>query len=515
MRNRWGAYKKLHKWPGLIISVFLLYYGLTGIFMNHRHFFSGIDIDRDILPEIYKYANWNNAAIKGNIILNPDSILVYGNIGVWLTDSGFRDYQSFNYGFPKGSDNRKIFDLHQSADGEIYAATLFGLYAYDRVHKSWISFPINDNNERFTGIESIGDTIYAINRSYVFIGKLEGIQTDFMKTELPAPEGFTDKVGLFETIWQLHSGEIFGIPGKLFVDLLGLITVFLSATGIIYFFFPGWIKLRKQNSKSTESINRINKWTLKWHNQTGAWFFGFLIFLFFTGIFLRPPLLIAISNAKVSPIKYSHLDQPNPWHDKLRDILFDKDRNILLLSTTEGICYTSKYLEKPEFFKIQPPISVMGINTFEKFNDEAYLIGSFSGLFLWNPTHPEIFNYANGKIVGNESKGRPVGEVKITGTIKDCNKNLYMVDYDQGIFPVRHNKRFPEISQAILSESKMSLWNLSLEIHTGRIFQAIIGDFYILIVPHIGIASVIIVFSGYMLWRRKYKKTHKIVDNSI
>lgn len=52
----------------------------------------------------------------------------------------------------------------------------------------------------------------------------------------------------------------------------------------------------------------------------------------------------------------------------------------------------------------------------------------------------------------------------------------------------------------------MSLWNLSLEIHTGRFFQVFLGDFYILIVPLAGLAAMTVVISGYLLWRKRYKK---------
>jgi hypothetical protein len=500
-----GVFKKLHRWPGLIVSFILFYYAITGILMNHRELVSGIDINRKILPADYKYNNWNNAALKGNLILGPDSILIYGNIGIWLTDSDFRHFSSFNSGFPKGSDNRKVFDVHQSADGEIYAATLFGLYAYDHSLKTWHKFKLAVDIKRFTGIESIGDTVYAINRSNLFKGKSEGIKTVFTGIEIPVPEGYNHKVTLFETIWQLHSGEIFGLPGKLYVDLLGVVTAFLSVTGIIYFFFPGWIKRRFRMEKSSAGLVRINKWSLKWHNKTGAWTFVLLIILFFTGIFLRPPLLLFIARANVAPLKYSHLDQPNPWYDKLRDIIYDRESQTFLLCTSDGMYRLDAVDYHPVLCQNQPPVSVMGINTFEPFSEGNFIIGSFSGLFLWHPEQTEIYNYARGTVYQDNATGRPVGDFAITGTIKDARGNQYMVDYNRGIIPLRHHEKFPVMPPSILEESKMSVWNVCLEIHTGRIFQGITGGFYILIVPLVGLTGIIVVISGYLLWRRKYK----------
>jgi hypothetical protein len=514
MRSKIGDfYKKTHRWPGLIIAFILLYYGITGILMNHREFISSLDVKRNSLPAGFQYINWNNAALKGNLILSDDSILVYGNIGIWLTDSSFREYSSFNKGFPKGADNRKIFDVHHAEDGSLYAATLFGLFAYDYDKGSWEKFDLNADIKKFVAIESVGDTIYALNRSYLYKGKSEGVKSHFQKIELPQPENYDDRKTLFETIWQIHSGEIFGIPGKLFVDLLGLLTIFLSITGIAYFFFPDWIKRRIRNKKKAKTIIRINRWSLKWHNHMGAWTFPLLIIMFFAGIFLRPPLLIAIANARVKPIKHTHLDQANPWYDKLRDILYDKEREIFLFSTSEGVFFTNEQMMVMIPFEGQPPVSVMGINTFEAFADGSYLIGSFSGLFLWDPTHPEIYNYAQGKI-HKRSSGleRPVGDFAVTGTIRDYSGNLYMIDYARGVIPLYHSNQFPDMPENVLKESKMSVWSLSLEIHTGRFFHFLIGDFYILIVPLAGLMGIIVVLSGYLLWRKRYRKRRRFVQ---
>lgn len=140
MGKNWTTYKKLHKWPGLIISIVLLWYGFSGIIMNHRELFSGIDFNRRIMPSNYRYENWNNAALKGNLQIGSDSILVYGNIGIWLTDPAFTSYTQFCQGFPKGIDNRKIFDVLKTPDGSPYAAAFSGLYGFDRANKKWIKF---------------------------------------------------------------------------------------------------------------------------------------------------------------------------------------------------------------------------------------------------------------------------------------------------------------------------------------------------------------------------------------
>lgn len=506
VRKRGGIFKKLHRWPGLILSFVLLFYAVTGIVMNHREGLSGIDVDRDMLPGNYAYTNWNNAALKGSLVLSPDSILVYGNIGIWLTDSTFSEYTSYNHGLPPGTDNRKIFDLHQTSNGSLFAATLFGLWGWDEGSGVWKKFQLETDIDRFTGIEGIGDTVFALSRSHLFTGVAEGTGTRFGRKELPAPEGYEQKVTLFETIWQIHSGEILGLPGKLFVDLLGVVTIFLSLTGIVYFFFPSAIRHFRKKKKPVGQLVSVNKWSLKWHNKVGAWTFVLLALLYFTGMFLRPPLLIAIASARVDPLRFSHLDQTNPWYDKLRDLRWDEDRGVFLVSTSEGMYQMERERLKMVPVPYQPPVSVMGINTFEPVGQGSFMVGSFSGLFLWNPSHPVVYDYLSGEPYQEPAGGRPVGEIRVTGHLTDPAGRLYIAEYGYGIIPVGHDRRLPEMPENLRAEADISLWNLTLEIHTGRIWEFLLGGFYILIVPLTGLAAVTVVISGYLLYRRKYKR---------
>ena len=97
------------------------------------------------------------------------------------------------------------------------------------------------------------------------------------------------------------------------------------------------MKRRARKKQDVKRLASVNKWSLKWHNLTGELTFILLGILFLTGMFLRPPLLIAIARARTAPIRFSNLDQPNPWYDRLRDILYDDDNDRFLLATSEGI----------------------------------------------------------------------------------------------------------------------------------------------------------------------------------
>jgi hypothetical protein len=58
----------------------------------------------------------------------------------------------------------------------------------------------------------------------------------------------------------------------------------------------------------------------------------------------------------------------------------------------------------------------------------------------------------------------------------------------------------------ILQKSPMSLWNVALEVHTGRIFEKYIGSLYILYVPLAGICILTVLISGFFIWWLGYRK---------
>ncbi len=509
MSRKGQIFKKLHKWPGLIMAFLLIFFGASGIVLNHRAQFSNININRNILPSEYRHSNWNNGALKGNVDIGNGKQLIYGNIGVWLTDSTFSKFSDFNNGFGSGDDNRKISDLEYTKNGSLYASTIFGLFTYNFTENKWIKLNTEELNERFVGLESVGDTVYAMSRSLMYYGLAQGPETKLEAKQILAPIGYTKKVSLFETIWQIHSGEMFGLAGKLIVDLLGIITIALSITGVIYFFFPSWIKRRRKAKKTYSNLAKTNRWSLKWHNKLGAWTFVLLCICYGTGMFLRPPLLISIAGKKINPIKYSKLDSNNPWHDKLRDLIYNEEENSIIISTSEGMYWVNRDNLSAEKCAHQPLVSVMGINCFQQFHGSTYMIGSFSGLFLWNPNMPKIVDFITGsqKVGNSNSSGRPVGFFKVTGLILDSENYPYAIDYSNGIMPLHHNKPFADMPSEIIAESTMSLWNFALEIHTMRIFGALIGELYMLLIPLSGILGIIVVLSGYLYYRKRYRKT--------
>lgn len=503
-RVRSRFWRKYHKWLGIILTVFILLFAVSGIVMNHRNFFSPINVARKYLPASYQYYNWNNAAIKGSLKANEDKVLFYGNIGIWITDPSFSKFEDFNTGFPQGIDHRKVNKVAQWFPGEYYAATLFGLYHYSLDSDVWEKISLPGDEENIQDLVLHKDRLLILSRNHLFVLTKDGAIT---RKPLPAPEGYDNKISLFRSLWTLHSGELFGFIGMLFVDFLGLVFIFLSLTGILYFLFPGWIKRRKARSKDITIIKQSRKWTLKWHNNIGWTLALFLVITTISGMFLRPPLLISIANVSVGKLPYTSLDDPNPWFDKLRRIVFDPYKDRFLIASLDGIYEISSDLQSiPRPFLQQAPASVMGVTVFEWHPSGMLLIGSFEGLFLWDPASGYTHDYIeNQPFLGKINRGIPVGQHLVSGYTKDLNGIEVFFDYDKGSAVIGTDQRLP-LMPPLIQEQPMSLWNLALEVHTARIYQSITGIFYILIIPLVGIGILFILVSGFILWIRHHRK---------
>lgn len=499
--------KKIHKWPAIIIAFFALLFATSGIVMNHRELFSSIDVSRNLLPSTYHYNNWNLAAVRGSEDLGS-KMLIYGIIGIWETDKNFKSFTDFNQGFPKGIDNRKIYSL-KTLGNSLFAGTQLGLYKRIIDKGVWekINLPVKEDRIADLGIKQ--DTLLVLTRNYL----LKSADGEHFKTvQLPAPKGYVRKTGLFDTFWQLHSGELWGLPGKLIVDLIGLVTILLSVTGLLHFFFPKIIKQRKKKEKVVASIVSVKKKNLRWHNVVGYIFALFLIINTFSGMHLRPPLLIAIATKQVGIIPGTHLDSPNPWFDKLRRVQWDEDLNKYIFSTSEGFYFANENMNdtlQPAYY--QPPVSIMGCNVLKPLGNGNYLVGSFSGMFLWNiKTGSVIDFFDHSPYVKPEGMQKPIADNMVAGLVEGKNAS-YWFDYNRGAQRMASlvgmpSFDFPEMPEEIRKASPISLWNSALEVHTGRIFENILGPFYILYVPLAGICNLLVLVSGVLIWWKAFRK---------
>ncbi len=505
-------FKKYHKWLGVILTLFIILFSLSGIILNHRDGFSGVDVNRNILPDGYHYNNWNDAAVKSTLKLSSDSILIYGNIGVWLTDSTFNHFTDFNSGFPGGIDNRKVCRMIKTKSGELFAGTFFGLYRYNTSNKEWLQTGLPVTENRIVDLLEKQDTLFVLTRSFLLT---TANYENFSRIVIPAPENYDNKIGLFKTLWVIHSGEIYGHIGKLIVDLVGLLFIFLSITGIIYFINGYRMKFRLKAKKKIQKIYKSSAWNLKWHNKIGWTTAVLLIITTATGMFLRPPLLALIGTSRVEKIPHTELATPNPWFDILRRIAYDENKNRFIIATMDGFFYSDDHFSTAlKMFPYQPPASIMGVNVLKKTKPDTWLVGSFEGLFEWNTKTGLIFDYIKKTpYIPPAPGGPPIGDFKVTGFTTDYKGQEIFFDFDYGALNIASPMPFPDMPENIIADSPMSLWNVALEVHTARIYQIFFGKFYILFIPLAGLIILFILISGFVVWYKRHRNSKFNAEN--
>ena len=496
-------FRKYHKWLGIILAFFIVVFGISGIIMNHRSFFSSTDVNRTWLPKEYRYQNWNNAAVKSAIQMDENSFLIYGNQGIWKTDSTWHKFEDFNAGFPKGIDNRKIFKVLLTKNG-LLAGTLFGFYLWDELHIQWKKIELPVKEENVVDMLEKGDSIFIMTRSNIL---LTSDLKHFKTLNLPNPENYDQKISLFKTLWVIHSGEIYGIPGKLIVDFIAVIYIFLSIGGLLIFLFKKKIKNKSLEKSDRKKAKHHFKWNLRWHNKIGWITAIILIITALTGMFLRPPFLISIAESKVGKIPFTELDTPGAWFDILRRMVYLPEEDKFIISTSEGFYLADgKFKNELKFMDNQPPASVMGVNVFQLSGKNELMVGSFEGLFSWNYKTGDIFDLMkNEKYIRPAKKGPPVGDYKITGYTHLIRNQEVVFEYEKGIMLLNGQNPGIKMPDEIIKKSPVSLWNLALELHTGRFFRFLMGPLYILIVPLVGLISIFLIVSGVIVWYKFHR----------
>ncbi len=496
--------KKYHRWAGLILALFIVLFSISGIIMNHRQTFSPFGVDRKYLPDEYTYRDWNLAAARGTEKIGNDSILLYGTVGIWLTDSTFNGFSDFNHGFPTGIDQRKTFKIVTTNAGRILAGTLFGLYEYNRAEQRWNSIELPVHEKNVVDMLVKGDSILIMTRSHLLVTR---DLKNFSVPDLPAPTGYDNKVGLFKTLWVIHSGEVYGKIGKLLVDLVALVFIFLAVGGAWMYIGKKKLKKSKLQTSERQKIKKHFQWHFRWHKKIG-WIMALLLTITtLTGMFLRPPLLIAIANAKVGKLPHTELDTPNPWYDVLRRIIYLPEQQRYVISTSEAFYYSDDEFSSMNRFDTQPPASVMGVNVLDDMGNNTLCVGSFNGLFAWNFATGAIWDLIDNKpYTAPSSVGKPIGDHKITGYTLHFGKYPLVFDYDKGTRNPFNREEFPAMPLEVIEKSPMSLWNFSQEVHTGRIYNFMLGPFYILLVPLVGLFGIGLLISGFWMWWKHRKK---------
>lgn len=482
-------YRKHHKWFGIVFCFFMLMFAISGIVLNHRHMYGRINVSRSVLPVNYHFRNWNNGLLRGTLRIGKDSVLIYGAGGAFLTDNEAKTFMDFNQGMPIAADSRALRNVVQTESGNLFAVAQFDSYML-RAGR-WERLPIGTgtakhNDIRFSDITTKGDSVIVVGRGMLYVGIPP--YASFKPIELQTPTDYDAHVSLFRTVWLMHSGQILGVPGKAMLDIIGVIFIFLCLSGIAIWLLP---KAMKRNV--CRGIKPLFMQSFKWHERLGRKTFLILLFVTITGFALRPPLLVALAKIHTPPIPFTTLDTDNPWHDKLRALRWDDEKQDWLLSTADGFYSMKSFSDTPVRDTSAPPVSVMGINVLQKHSTTGeWLVGSFSGIYTWNRNDSRVKDYITGEACVGQSSV-PFGKTAVSGFTRDIGCDV-VCTYDKGTELIDQ--------PSWMEPLPMSLWQLALEIHTGRIYT-VLGTgslFYIFIA---GIVTLWVLWSGWEIRKRK------------
>lgn len=542
------TWKKYHRWFGLVLSVFMLVFCVSGIILNHREVFSGCEVSRKWLPASYHVKNFNNGVVKGTVVKksaahslsseNCDSVLVYGCAGVFLTDSRLSTWQDFNAGLPESIDERNVRHVVKAKDGSLWCAALRDVYRYDENSHRWKKVELPGNEERIMDVALAKDsmTVVALTRSRVFtivpfvqygeIVKIGKSSSETYRVEskiIPAPKKYEPKTTLFKLVWHLHSGEFFGLPGKLVVDAIALVLIVLSITGILLFILPYGIRRAKKLAAKAR-MKRLGKqfaWNMKWHNKIGYVTIVLTLWIAITGMCLRPPLMVPLV---LSKLPQAVGEDGNVWQDKLRAIRWDAVQGDWLVSTSEGFLRVDEdFSQAPKMLPDDecPKLSPMGVTVWESDGKGGWIVGSFRGIYRWNPVNHslnQILDYFTGK-PSEETSMIPISDNLVCGYSEDFLGGKPLVfDFAKGVEDAKgqavalcndepkKSRNEESMSDLICETAPMSLWNVALELHVGRCYSPFLGPLSDLFVFLSGLLITLVLLSGYIISHRRRKK---------
>lgn len=545
------TWKKYHRWLGLVLSVFMLVFCVSGIILNHREVFSGCEVSRKWLPASYYIKNFNNGVVKGTVVKksaahslsseNCDSVLAYGCAGVFLTDSRLSTWQDFNAGLPESIDERNVRHVVKAKDGSLWCAALRDVYRYDENSHRWKKVELPGNEERIMDVALAKDsmTVVALTRSRVFtivpfvqygeIVKIGKSSSETYRVEskiIPAPKKYEPKTTLFKLVWHLHSGEFFGLPGKLVVDAIALVLIVLSITGILLFILPYGIRRAKKLAAKAR-MKRLGKqfaWNMKWHNKIGYVTIVLTLWIAITGMCLRPPLMVPLV---LSKLPQAVGEDGNVWQDKLRAIRWDAVQGDWLVSTSEGFLRVDEdFSQAPKMLPDDecPKLSPMGVTVWESDGKGGWIVGSFRGIYRWNPVNHslnQILDYFTGK-PSEETSMIPISDNLVCGYSEDFLGGKPLVfDFAKGVEDAKGqavalcndepktSRNEESMSDLICETAPMSLWNVALELHVGRCYSPFLGPLSDLFVFLSGLLITLVFLSGYIISHRRRKKAQE------
>ena len=232
MKKKLKKIVDLHRYVGLGICIFLVHLAITGIFLNHS---IGLRLDKTFItwpwllnqynltvPEpanIFTIGKNNFSTIDGEVFFNDKPIFlaeeqllgVSQNQDTFILASSSTITMISNEGYIINKENVLPFTVKN-----------IGIFGDEIV--------INDSEDKIWSSESING-VWELTENRAVQWSMEGSITPINHEKI-RKYFVGDGVSLEQVILDFHSGAIFQKAGKLFFDIISILLIILSFTGI-------------------------------------------------------------------------------------------------------------------------------------------------------------------------------------------------------------------------------------------------------------------------------------------
>lgn len=479
---------------GLTLLLVFLFMGGTGILINHPSLLSSWSVPAGWLGESYQYTNWNRFSFRDSVLVDDGGMFIAGKMGVWYSPDSGLAFEEINAGLPESfylRDTNTLLAVEFQGHRRLYAGGRSGLFYRDHDAEVWSAV------KSVAGVEIV-DLIFTKGQILAFSphdcyrASVSQEKPLFEQVTVPV-ESEGQWVPGYRLLFELHSGKLFGLPGRLLADIAALLLIFLCLSAVYIWFVP-WRKRR------LKGCGRKKRWLTtfySYHLSLGIWVALPLFIVAGSGAFIRPPLILFSS---IIPIPLSALAEKTP--EILRAVI--SGDGSLVLATRDG-WYKGESTFNSPLQPVTPPVPVFGMGTtvLESLNDNQLLVGSFSGLFKWNVSDGTGVDL-NGKTAPTKAGLMP-GDVMAAAAIMDDGILAGYADYKTGL---RNPDNTPVLDRPFpvaLLENRTSLYHFLFELHNGRFLRDTIGAWYLLYIPLAGIALMLVVFTGTFDWLKRKK----------
>ncbi len=479
--SRW-----LHKYVGLLLIVYGVLMGVSGILVNHPEWISGLSMPRWLVPEQYQPKGFDRGTLGELIFLEGQAEVAYlaGTEGVWQTADGGLTFEPMLDGFPEAPAGRVTHDLllQQQGAGKLWAGTDAGLYVCDLELGRWSHVPLGEQRHSVRSILDVRGELVAFTPSSIWRAADAGDFQRLHSVRQVEPGGQGERIALIRLFFELHSGAILGLLGQLLFDMVGLAIIFISISAFYIWYYP-W--RRRAGPRGTEGRG-LFKLLFRYHLKIGIWITPIALLMAGTGFFMRPPLLVLPATTHIPTAAYPGLAPTQEWTERIHRAVHDAARSRILVEAQDGFwAVPDDDLEAPfEAVDLPLPIHVMG-STVLDVHGAGLIVGSFSGGYKWSEDG-SVHDLATGQIATDISTMR-LAEHTVTGIFSTPTGERFLSTFHTGIVPLdgaQANGRF-RMPVQMSERYRMSLWNGMFELHNGRFFRDWIGKLYML-VPILG-----------------------------